>query len=68
MHPEHPGHAPAERALNVHHPTPLTPPAVPNVAPLVPVQADSLPTVASVVLPDGRVVTGTPSPRPSPSR
>jgi hypothetical protein len=40
----------------VHHPTPI-PPAMP-AAPLVPVQPGTIPTVASVVLPDGRVVTG----------
>ncbi|GHE54845.1 hypothetical protein GCM10014715_04870 [Streptomyces spiralis] len=44
-------------ALNVHHPTPI-PPAVPAPAPLVPVQPGTIPAVASVVLPDGRVVTG----------
>ena len=52
--PTHRGH-PA--ALNVHHPTPI-PPAVPASAPLVPVQPGTIPAVASVVLPDGRVVTG----------
>ncbi|GAA0922234.1 hypothetical protein [Streptomyces thermoalcalitolerans] len=41
--------------LPVHRPQPLTPHAA---APLVPVQPTSPPTVASVVLPDGRVVTG----------
>lgn len=57
MHPEHPGHAPAERAVEVHHPTPITTAAV-TPAPLIPVQPHGVPTVASVVLPDGRVVTG----------
>ncbi|GAA2903792.1 MULTISPECIES: hypothetical protein [Streptomyces] len=57
MYPEHPGHAPAERAVEVHQPTPITPAAV-TPAPLVPVQPGSVPAVASVVLPDGRVVTG----------
>ncbi|MEU1569667.1 hypothetical protein ABZ519_00525 [Streptomyces collinus] len=57
MDPEHPGHAPAERAVEVHHPTPITPAAV-TPAPLIPVQPGSVPAVASVVLPDGRVVTG----------
>ena len=42
-------------ALAVHHPTPL-PPA--HAAPLLPVQPGGIPTVASVLLPDGRVVTG----------
>ncbi|MGV9251808.1 hypothetical protein [Streptomyces sp. NPDC003697] len=42
--------------LVVHHPTPITP-AV-HAAPVVPVQPGLLPTVASVVLPDGRVITG----------
>jgi hypothetical protein len=57
MYPEHPGHAPAERAVEVHQPTPVAPAAV-TPAPLVPVQPGSVPAVASVVLPDGRVVTG----------
>ncbi|MEU9498728.1 hypothetical protein [Streptomyces sp. NPDC048196] len=48
-----PGHQAA--AIEIHHPTPITPmPAVP----LVPVQPGTVPAVASVVLPDGRVVTG----------
>ncbi|MET7901301.1 hypothetical protein ABZS86_07410 [Streptomyces sp. NPDC005355] len=42
-------------AVEVHHPAPI-PPA--HTAPLVPVQPGSVPAVASVVLPDGRVVTG----------
>ncbi|QNP70838.1 hypothetical protein IAG44_16280 [Streptomyces roseirectus] len=43
-------------AVEVHHPIPITthPPAVLPV----PVQPDTVPGVASVVLPDGRVVTG----------
>ncbi|MEU1448092.1 hypothetical protein [Streptomyces mirabilis] len=47
------GHEPS--AVEVHHPTPLTPA---HTMPLVPVQPGSIPTVASVVLPDGRVITG----------
>ncbi|MEW2614257.1 hypothetical protein AB0937_29525 [Streptomyces sp. NPDC047880] len=57
MYPEHPSHAPTQRAVEVHHPTPITPAAV-TPAPLIPVQPHGMPTVASVVLPDGRVVTG----------
>ncbi|MFE6177837.1 hypothetical protein [Streptomyces sp. NPDC056464] len=57
MYPEHARHAPAYRAVEVHQPTPITPAAV-TPAPLVPVQPGHVPTVASVVLPDGRVVTG----------
>ncbi|MEU2434477.1 hypothetical protein ABZ611_34220 [Streptomyces sp. NPDC007861] len=57
MHPDHSPHAPAERAVEVHQPTPMTP-AVPMAAPLVPIQPGTVPAVASVVLPDGRVVTG----------
>ncbi|MEU1414005.1 hypothetical protein [Streptomyces sp. NPDC005731] len=57
MYPEHPAHTPAVRDVDVHHPTPITPTAaVP--APLVPVQPAALPSVASIVLPDGRVITG----------
>ncbi|MEV0170839.1 hypothetical protein AB0I00_06895 [Streptomyces sp. NPDC050803] len=44
-------------AVEVHHPTPLTPAAV-TPAHLVPVQPGTVPSVASIVLPDGRVVTG----------
>ncbi|MET8958161.1 hypothetical protein ABZX69_01480 [Streptomyces sp. NPDC004074] len=57
MYPEHPAHTPAVRAVDVHQPTPL-PPAVVTSAPIVPVQPGALPSVASIVLPDGRVVTG----------
>ncbi|MEU0601391.1 hypothetical protein ABZ484_24575 [Streptomyces sp. NPDC006393] len=57
MYPDSTGRAPAERAVEVHHPTPITP-AVPVATPLVPVQPGTVPAVASVVLPDGRVVTG----------
>jgi hypothetical protein len=42
-------------AVEVHHPTPIAPA---HAAPIVPVQPGTIPTVASVVLPDGRVVTG----------
>ncbi|MGV9239643.1 hypothetical protein [Streptomyces nigra] len=41
--------------VEVHHPVPLAP--VPT-APVAPVQQGGIPSVASVVLPDGRVVTG----------
>ncbi|MEU1934617.1 hypothetical protein ACH49O_13040 [Streptomyces coeruleorubidus] len=57
MYPEHTSHPPAEQAVEVHQPTPL-PPAVAAPAPVVAVQPGSVPTVASIVLPDGRVVTG----------
>ncbi|GAA4153333.1 hypothetical protein GCM10022285_66890 [Streptomyces tunisiensis] len=52
----HPDHTP-QRAVEVHHPTPIPPPVV-HPAPVVPVQPGTMPTVASIVLPDGRVVTG----------
>ncbi|MGW4168967.1 hypothetical protein ACWEGX_18780 [Streptomyces chartreusis] len=57
MYPEPARHAPYERAVEVHQPTPI-PPAAVTPAPLVPVQPGHVPAVASVVLPDGRVVTG----------
>ncbi|MEV7865294.1 hypothetical protein AB0P17_04115 [Streptomyces sp. NPDC088124] len=41
--------------VDIHHPTPIT---GTHTAPLVPVQPDTVPTVASIVLPDGRIVTG----------
>ncbi|KOG07916.1 hypothetical protein [Streptomyces viridochromogenes] len=57
MHPDHTHGVPVHGAVEVHQPTPITP-AVMTPAPLVPVQPGSVPAVASVVLPDGRVVTG----------
>ncbi|MFE2266456.1 hypothetical protein [Streptomyces griseosporeus] len=57
MYPDHTPNAPAQRAPEVHQPTPL-PPAVAVSAPVVPVQPGTVPSVASIVLPDGRVVTG----------
>ncbi|MDX2939056.1 hypothetical protein [Streptomyces ipomoeae] len=57
MYPEHPDHAPVVRAVEVHHPTPVAPAAT-TPAPLVPVQPNAIASVASVVLPDGRVITG----------
>ncbi|WP_200258803.1 hypothetical protein [Streptomyces sp. HSG2] len=57
MYPEQAPHVPAQRAVGVHQPTPL-PPTVPVAAPVVPVQPGAVPAVASIVLPDGRVVTG----------
>ncbi|MFF4040682.1 hypothetical protein [Streptomyces sp. NPDC001816] len=57
MHPEPTRNGPTGRAVEVHQPTPITPAAVMR-APVVPVQPGSVPAVASIVLPDGRVVTG----------
>ncbi|MET9899481.1 hypothetical protein [Streptomyces sp. NPDC006446] len=57
MYPEHPTHSTPATTVEVHHPVPLAP-AVVASAPLVPVRPGSVPTVASIVLPDGRVVTG----------
>ncbi|MEV5168305.1 hypothetical protein AB0K66_27280 [Streptomyces werraensis] len=57
MYPDHTHHAPAQRAAEVHQPTPL-PPALAVPAPVLAVQPGSVPAVASIVLPDGRVVTG----------
>jgi hypothetical protein len=54
MYPDHTPRAPAHRAVEVHHPTPL----LPTVAVSAPVQPGAVPAVASIVLPDGRVVTG----------
>ncbi|MEU1562764.1 hypothetical protein ABZ504_20165 [Streptomyces mirabilis] len=55
MYPDHTGHLPAERAVTIHQPTPITPV---QPAPLVPMQPAGIPAVATIVLPDGRVVTG----------
>jgi hypothetical protein len=57
MNPEHAPNTPAQWAVQVHRPTPY-PPAVAVPVPLVPVQPDSVPAVASIVLPDGRIITG----------
>ncbi|MFI0789520.1 hypothetical protein ACH4Q6_28415 [Streptomyces lydicus] len=57
MYPDHTPHVPVQRAVEVHQPTPL-PPAMAVSAPVVPVQPSTVPTVASIVLPDGRVLTG----------
>ncbi|MFB7086211.1 hypothetical protein [Streptomyces sp. NPDC056296] len=57
MYPDHTPHAPAQRAVEIHQPTPY-PPALAVPAPVVPVQPNTVPAVASIVLPDGRVVTG----------
>jgi hypothetical protein len=55
MYPEHTGHPPADRAVTIHQPQPFAPV---QAAPLVPMQPAGVPAVASIVLPDGRVVTG----------
>ncbi|MFH8679248.1 hypothetical protein [Streptomyces lydicus] len=57
MYPDHTHDVPVQQAVEVHQPTPL-PPTVPVPAPVVPVQSGTVPAVASVVLPDGRVVIG----------
>ncbi|MFG2422540.1 hypothetical protein ACGFWD_26240 [Streptomyces sp. NPDC048448] len=57
MYPEPSAHSRYENAVGVHRPTPITPASV-IPAPLIPVQPGAVPSVASVVLPDGRVVTG----------
>ncbi|MEV0445636.1 hypothetical protein AB0I84_15580 [Streptomyces spectabilis] len=57
MHPEHPARTAEGRVVDIHQPTPM-PPAVTTPAPLVPAQPSTVPAVASIVLPDGRVVTG----------
>ncbi|MER6325900.1 hypothetical protein [Streptomyces coelicoflavus] len=57
MYPDHTPRPPTQGAVEVHQPTPY-PPSVPVAAPVVPEQPNSVPAVASIVLPDGRVVTG----------
>ncbi|MFF5758957.1 hypothetical protein ACFY7A_26415 [Streptomyces longwoodensis] len=55
MHPNHTTRPPTMRATELHHPAPL-----PTIAPTpaVAVQPVAVPTMASIVLPDGRIVTG----------
>ncbi|WP_327369004.1 hypothetical protein [Streptomyces sp. NBC_01217] len=55
MFPENTTHLPTQQALTIHQPTPMAP--LPT-APLVPVQPTTVPAVTSIVLPDGRVITG----------
>ncbi|MFE4337273.1 hypothetical protein ACFRQM_50685 [Streptomyces sp. NPDC056831] len=55
MFPKNIGYRLAEQAVTVHQPTPIT--HIP-AAPLVPVQPTAAPAVTSIVLPDGRVITG----------
>ncbi|MET8031747.1 hypothetical protein [Streptomyces sp. NPDC005345] len=57
MFPEHPTTSHPRAAVEVHQPMPLAP-AVAAPAPLMPMQSASVPAVASIVLPDGRIVTG----------
>ncbi|MFD5720176.1 hypothetical protein [Streptomyces sp. NPDC127036] len=57
MYPEHPTNSHPRAAVEVHQPLPLSPTTM-APAPLVPMQPGSVPAVASIVLPDGRVVTG----------
>ncbi|MFM9612723.1 hypothetical protein ACKI18_28925 [Streptomyces niveiscabiei] len=57
MHNEPTHRPPVPGAVEVHVPTPLTP-ATPAAAPLIAVQPGTVPAVTSIVLPDGRVVTG----------
>ncbi|WP_405886891.1 hypothetical protein OG739_18165 [Streptomyces longwoodensis] len=55
MYPSHTTRPPTAPAMEVHHPTPL--PAI-APTPTAAVEPHAVPTVASIVLPDGRVVTG----------
>ncbi|WP_406727917.1 hypothetical protein WJ438_29500 [Streptomyces sp. GD-15H] len=57
MYPEPTHPVPVQRDVTTYQPTPL-PPTVVHPAPVVPVQPGTAPAVASIVLPDGRVVTG----------
>ncbi|MFI2423465.1 hypothetical protein ACH5A7_05070 [Streptomyces sp. NPDC018955] len=57
MYPEPARHTPAERAVTAYQPAPI-PPSVVHPTPIVPVQSGHVPAVASIVLPDGRIVTG----------
>ncbi|MFF8030602.1 hypothetical protein [Streptomyces sp. NPDC016626] len=66
MYPDHTHRPPVQRAVEVHQPTPL-PPATAVSAPVVPVQPGTVPAVASIVLPDGRVVTGYAIDHPQPT-
>ncbi|WP_333755043.1 hypothetical protein [Streptomyces sp. IBSBF 3352] len=58
MYPEHVPQTSPVRDVDVYRPTPIQPAALYPAAPMVSVQPGTAPGVASVVLPDGRVVTG----------
>ncbi|MFJ4988144.1 hypothetical protein ACIP9H_30640 [Streptomyces sp. NPDC088732] len=67
MFPETARPAAVEQAVTIHQPMPVVP-VQPYAAPLMPVQPNTTTAVTSVVLPDGRVVTGytlTPAPLPA---
>ncbi|MFD3628485.1 hypothetical protein [Streptomyces sp. NPDC058698] len=66
MYPEPIHDRPAERAVTAYQPTPIQPVVV-HPAPVVPVQPGTVPAVASIVLPDGRVVTGYAIDHPQPA-
>ncbi|MFF8657806.1 hypothetical protein [Streptomyces huasconensis] len=55
MYPEHPARAPLEHPPDVHRPAPVT---VVQAAAPAPLQPATVAAVQSIVLPDGRVVTG----------
>ncbi|MCX5284117.1 hypothetical protein [Streptomyces sp. NBC_00198] len=57
MYPEHPTTSHPRAAVEVHQPVPLAP-TMAAPAPLVPMQPGSVPAVVSIVLPDGRIITG----------
>ncbi|MFJ6646761.1 hypothetical protein ACIQPS_14045 [Streptomyces sp. NPDC091290] len=58
MFPERVPQTSPVRDVDVHRLAPIQPASVYPAAPMVPVQPGAVPLVASVVLPDGRVVTG----------
>ncbi|WP_433341259.1 hypothetical protein [Streptomyces sp. CA-253872] len=64
MSTEHPTHQPPTAAVEVHRPTPL----VPAPAPLPVVPAGTTAEVTTIVLPDGRTLTGytVPAAQPAP--
>ncbi|MEV8204333.1 hypothetical protein AB0P40_02700 [Streptomyces sp. NPDC079189] len=55
MFPENTTHLTTEQAVTIHQPTPL---ATIPAAPVIPIQPGAVPAVTSIVLPDGRVITG----------
>ncbi|MGW1705859.1 hypothetical protein ACWCP8_09985 [Streptomyces sp. NPDC002206] len=55
MYPENTAHRLTEQAVTIHQPTPL---ATIPAAPVIPIQPGVVPAVTSIVLPDGRVITG----------
>ncbi|MEX3100322.1 MULTISPECIES: hypothetical protein [unclassified Streptomyces] len=57
-HSRNPARPAVPAPVDVHRPVPLAPSVIHPAAPLAPVQPDAVPALTSIMLPDGRVITG----------